>query len=140
MSFTMFKRFDMQPRLLNSSPSNLEIALHDSVESSKRLRMRGRLTQGVDHWLERFKVAMFWLISYSYSMKWYSYSMQYLQVRVPLTLSTSTSTANAEYEYEYENVRENIAWGFDRLKSRHFRTSAHRNAHCYLAFGNDLHS
>ena len=39
-----------------------------------------------------FEVALFWLLSYSYSMKWYSYSYSKVpdQVRVPLSLSTST--------------------------------------------------
>jgi hypothetical protein len=38
------------------------------------------------------KLRCFWLLSYSFSMKWYSYtySMPYLRVRVLLTRSTST--------------------------------------------------
>ena len=41
-----------------------------------------------------FEVTLFWLLSYSYSMKWhsYSYSIPYFRVRVRVLLTRSTST------------------------------------------------
>ena len=51
-----------------------------------------------------FEVALFWLSSYSYSMKWYSYSMPYFRVRVLLTRSTSTKI-QGKHRLKLRNMR-----------------------------------
>ena len=52
------------------------------------------------------KLRCFWLLSYSYSMKWYSYSysMPYLRVRVLLTRSTSTKF-QGKHRLKLRNMR-----------------------------------
>ena len=52
------------------------------------------------------KLRCFWLLSYSYSMKWYSYSMPYLRVRVRVLLTRSTSTkSQGKHRLKLRNMR-----------------------------------
>jgi hypothetical protein len=66
--------------------------------------------------LASFEVGQFWLLSYSYSMKWYSYSYSKIphRVRVPLTLMSSTKkpgkTWNETPRYTTSAISKRVSW------------------------------